>query len=139
MSRVAFCGCPIIPSSMLRKLAQLPDFSDTERDALLRSAEAGAFVRGERSGVRFASLASVVSSPGEKHRDIFDAGGKPSCTPMPPTRPSARWSTGSWRPFPPPDRPYRTYSAAAAVARSSVRIASTFFFASPKSMRVLSR
>jgi len=68
--------CHIIPSSVLRKLALHPDFGPAERDALLQSAEAAAFVRGERSAARFASLASIHTSTGGKQRAIYDAGGK---------------------------------------------------------------
>ncbi|HEY4185867.1 MAG TPA: M4 family metallopeptidase [Polyangia bacterium] len=67
--------CHIIPSSVLRKLALHPDLAN-ERDALLRSADAAAFARGERSVSRFAALAAVRGTTGTKHRDIFDAGGK---------------------------------------------------------------
>jgi Zn-dependent metalloprotease len=68
--------CHIIPSSMLRKLALHPDASTTERDALLASADAAAFARGERTVARFAAMALVRRTPGPKHRDIFDAAGK---------------------------------------------------------------
>jgi Zn-dependent metalloprotease len=68
--------CHIIPSSMLRKLALHPDSSTAERDALLVSADAAAFARGERSVAKFAALALVRRTPGPKHRDVFDGGGK---------------------------------------------------------------
>jgi len=67
--------CHIIPSSMLRKLALNPDFGPKERDALLASADASAFARGERSAGRFAALAAARVSDAKKHRDVFDAGG----------------------------------------------------------------
>lgn len=69
--------CHIIPSSMLRKLALHPDTTVAERDALLVSADAAAFARGERSATRFAALAPLVTaSAGVKHRDVYDAAGK---------------------------------------------------------------
>ena len=69
--------CHIIPSSMLRKLALHPDASTAERDALLASADAAAFARGERSAARFVALApALLLSPGVKHRDVYDAFGK---------------------------------------------------------------
>ena len=60
--------CHIIPSSVLRKLALHPDLAN-ERDALLLSAEAAAFARGERTVSRFAALAAVLiptTSPAEE-------------------------------------------------------------------------
>jgi Zn-dependent metalloprotease len=66
--------CHIIPSSVLRKLALHPDMGSKERDALLDSAEAAAFARGQRSVAPVATLAALA--PEVKHRDIFDAGGK---------------------------------------------------------------
>jgi len=69
--------CHIIPSSMLRKLALHPDATAAERDALLASADAAAFARGERSAARFVALApALLLSPGVKHRDVYDAFGK---------------------------------------------------------------
>jgi Zn-dependent metalloprotease len=72
--------CHIIPSSMLRKLALHPDMSTKERDALLLSAEAAAFARGERAAARFTALAAVSAAEAGKHRDIFDAAGKKRVT-----------------------------------------------------------
>ena len=69
------CVCHIIPSSMLRKLALHPDTGAKERDALLASADATAFARGERSAAGFAAFAAVRVSDAKKHRDVFDAGG----------------------------------------------------------------
>jgi Zn-dependent metalloprotease len=75
--RVPCRVCHIIPSSMLRKLALHPDVSVAERDALLASADAAAFARGERAAARFVALApSLLLSPGVKHRDVYDAAGK---------------------------------------------------------------
>jgi Zn-dependent metalloprotease len=68
--------CHIVSSSMLRKLAQHPDFTDVQREILSRSADAAAFVRGERSVAQFAALASVRTSDGIKHREVYDGGGK---------------------------------------------------------------
>jgi len=66
--------CRIIPSSMLRKLALEPDLS-SQRDALLISAEAAAFARGERTVSRVAGLVASTVPSAQKHRDVFDAGG----------------------------------------------------------------
>ena len=67
--------CQIIPSSMLRKLALHPSTGTKERDALLVSAEAAAFARGERAVARFTAFAALATFEGE-HRDVFTADGK---------------------------------------------------------------
>ena len=72
--------CQIIPSSMLRKLALHPDTAVKERDALLASADAAAFARGERSASRFSLMASVSAAGVGKHRDVVDAAGKKKLT-----------------------------------------------------------
>jgi Zn-dependent metalloprotease len=68
--------CQIIPSSVLRKLALHPQTGPKERDALLISAEAAAFARGERTVGRFLAMAAPEAVTAGKHRDIFDARGK---------------------------------------------------------------
>lgn len=74
------CTCHIIPPSMLRKLALHPGTGAKERDALLASAEAAAFARGERSVVRYLAFATPGAAGAMKHRDIFDAAGKAKLT-----------------------------------------------------------
>jgi Zn-dependent metalloprotease len=63
---------------MLRKLALQPSMPAQQRDALLVSAEAAAFARGERTVARLAGLGLIAAAPpsAQKHRDVFDAGGK---------------------------------------------------------------
>jgi Zn-dependent metalloprotease len=68
--------CHIIPSSMLRKLALHQGMPDQQRDALLVSAEAAAFARGERTVARIAGFASLSPPSTQKHRDVFDSAGK---------------------------------------------------------------
>jgi Zn-dependent metalloprotease len=60
---------------MLRKLAAHPKLS-AQRDALLDSAIASAFTRGQRSIAGFGALAASRMSPGTKEREIYDGGGK---------------------------------------------------------------
>lgn len=67
--------CQIVPSSILRKLAQDASFTQAQRDLLMHSADAAAFVRGERSATQPNTLAARRSE-GVKDREIYDAGGK---------------------------------------------------------------
>ncbi|MBA5637823.1 M4 family metallopeptidase [Duganella sp. LX20W] len=62
------CTCFIIPSGMLRKLADAAA-TDAERQCLLDQAEQSAFLRGQRS----IAPAVMGISAGEKRRTIFDA------------------------------------------------------------------
>ena len=68
--------CHIIPSSVLRKLALQPGIPTQQRDALLESAEAASFARGERTVARLNGLLLTSPPSALKHRDVFDAGGK---------------------------------------------------------------
>lgn len=70
-----FCAhCAIIPSSMLRKLALLDEFS-AERDALLASADAAAFLRGHRAALPAPQTLGPARAGKalERHRDVFNA------------------------------------------------------------------
>lgn len=68
--------CNIIPSSMLNKFARHPDFDDQQREILARSALAAAYMRGERSAVRFSALAATRHSDQVKDRKVYDGLGK---------------------------------------------------------------
>ena len=68
--------CHIVPSSLLRKLAQDASLTQQQRDQLMRSADAAAYMRGERSVAQFNALASTRLTEGVKDREIYDAGGK---------------------------------------------------------------
>lgn len=68
--------CHIIPSSMLNKFAQHPDFDAKQRENLERSAVAAAYMRGARSMSRFHTLAMAKRSSEGKAREVYDAGGK---------------------------------------------------------------
>jgi Zn-dependent metalloprotease len=65
------CGCFIIPSSMLRKLAAAAA-SDHERQLLLDQVEQSALVRGERIGASLAGAGASLPA-GEKRRTAYDA------------------------------------------------------------------
>ena len=72
----SMCGCcSIIPSSMLRKLAMLDEFRE-QREQLLASADLAAFMRGQRAAVSEATLLPRMALSAQKHRDVFDAGGR---------------------------------------------------------------
>jgi Zn-dependent metalloprotease len=65
------CGCFIIPSSMLRKLAAAAA-NDTERQLLLDQVEKSAQLRGERIGASLAGAGTNLPT-GEKRRTVYDA------------------------------------------------------------------
>ncbi|MHA4866795.1 M4 family metallopeptidase [Duganella sp. PWIR1] len=67
------CTCFIIPSKMLRKLAQATA-DDCERDCLLDQAEMSAHLRGQRSVAPV--MMGLVAATGEKRRTIYDAQNK---------------------------------------------------------------
>lgn len=62
--------CFIIPSSVLRKLAE--QASGQERKLLLDQIERSAFIRGQRSATGLAAPGLLVA-PGEKRRTVYDA------------------------------------------------------------------
>ncbi|MFD0876603.1 M4 family metallopeptidase [Massilia pinisoli] len=64
------CTCFIIPSSMLRKLADEAD--GAERRRLLEQLERSAFLRGQRAASGLAAPGLLVAS-GQKHRTVYDA------------------------------------------------------------------
>jgi len=63
------CVCFIVPSKLLRKLADKA--AGSERQALLDQVEVSAHMRGARSVSNFAALAAIPA--GEKRRTIYDA------------------------------------------------------------------
>lgn len=62
--------CFIIPSSVLRKLAD--QASPAERQRLLDQAERSAYIRGQRSVVG-PMVIGLLAAPGEKRRTVYDA------------------------------------------------------------------
>jgi Zn-dependent metalloprotease len=70
--------CHIVSSSMLSKFSQHPDFDAKTRAALMQSAIAAAFARGERVASRFMAMELARTTPnnGKKDRIVYDAAGK---------------------------------------------------------------
>ncbi|HVU16628.1 MAG TPA: M4 family metallopeptidase [Candidatus Didemnitutus sp.] len=62
------CSCFIVPSKMLRHLAEHAK-APRDRDALFQSALLSEFLRGHRSARRFLSLPSAAAA---KHRSVYD-------------------------------------------------------------------
>ncbi|CAN7636867.1 MULTISPECIES: M4 family metallopeptidase [Duganella] len=64
------CTCFIIPSKMLRKLAESAAVTPAERQLLLDQCEISAHLRGQRS---VTPVAMGIASAGEKRRTVYDA------------------------------------------------------------------
>src|SRR5574343_884512 len=63
------CVCCIIPSRMLRQLADAPHLSNTERHCLLDQCELSAILRGQRSVM---PTLAATQRTGEQRRTVYD-------------------------------------------------------------------